>query len=63
MLLNVTLKTQLPVIRTMVHSVTLPDQKHFACSITQVHNYVTLKMEFLALIIYLDGMLHMTMFQ
>jgi len=55
--------TQFHAIKIMEQSVTTQDKRLIVCLITLFHNYVTLKMDFLASIIYLDGILHMMEFK
>jgi hypothetical protein len=54
-LLSATQKTKFLAIKIMEHSVTLQGLKLIVCLTTRAHNYVTLKMEFLASIIIQAG--------
>ena len=55
MLLSATQKIKYHAIKTWAVSVISQDQKLIACSIILIRNFVTLKMEYHAKIIYLDG--------
>ena len=55
MLLSATQTIKCHAIKTWAVSVISQDHKLIACSITLIHNFVTLKMEYHATIMHLDG--------